>query len=183
MILIVKKIYYVVYCCKDVFEIVCWYEKYFGMKLVLLIVEDVVFFIGEFDFYMYIFFDVGMGNVFVFFELFICMLMGCDQNILVWIQYLVLQVELIEVMMVVKVCFEVEGIEVVGFIDYVLFQLIYFYDFNGYCFEFVVNIVLLKMYEVFDQVKWVMLEEWVQMKKVFKYVVWMYDGSYKEMFK
>ena len=179
---IVKKIHHVAYRCKDALETARWYEKHLGMKLVLSIAEDAVPSTGEPDPYMHIFLDAGMGNVLAFFELPTCAPMGRDQNTPAWTQHLALQVESIEVMMAAKARLEAEGIEVVGPTDHALFQSIYFYDPNGHRLELAANTASPKMYEALDQVKWAMLEEWAQTKKVPKHASWMHDGSYKEMF-
>lgn len=151
---------------------------YLGMDFVLVIVEDQVFLMYVFDLYMYVFIDVGGGNILVFFELFNLLVMGCDVNMLDWVQYIVFKVDSFVEFEVVKICLQVVGIEVVGLIDYIIFKLIYFFDFNGYCFELVVNIVMFEMMKKFDDVKWDMFNEWDKIKCVFKYVVWMYEKEF-----
>lgn len=98
-------VYYVVYCCKDVKEMVEWYEVMFGMIYIIVFVEDYVFLIGEYDLYMYVFFDVGNGNIFVFFELLNQFDMGCDENMFKWVQYFVFKVGSYDELVGVKVYF------------------------------------------------------------------------------
>lgn len=114
-----------------------WYKKNLNMDFIFVFVEDYVFLIKVFDFYMYLFLNVGNGNVLVFFELLIQFEMGCDENILKWVQYIVFKVKDCQVLIDVKEYLEVNGIEVLGIINYGIFYLIYFFDLNGYCLELV----------------------------------------------
>ncbi|MCQ4347222.1 VOC family protein [Pseudomonas stutzeri] len=179
---IVQKIHHVAYRCKDALETARWYEQHLGMKLILSIAEDSVPSTGEFDPYMHIFLDAGMGNVLAFFELPIQPQMGRDPNTPVWTQHLALQVESMDVLLQAKASLEAAGIEVLGPTDHALFQSIYFFDPNGHRLELAANTGSPKMLEALDQVKWAMLEEWAQTKRAPKHAAWMHDGSYKEMF-
>lgn len=62
----IKKIHHVAYRCKDAYATAKWYEENLDMKLVLAIAEDHVPSTGDFDPYMHIFLDAGMGNVLAF---------------------------------------------------------------------------------------------------------------------
>lgn len=179
----ISKIHHVAYRCKDAYATAKWYEKNLDMKLVLAIAEDHVPSTGEFDPYMHIFLDAGMGNVLAFFELPNQPEMGRDENTPKWTQHLALQVDSMETLLAAKERLTANGVEVLGPTDHALFQSIYFFDPNGHRLELAVNTPLLGMDKALDEVKWAMLEEWSQTKRAPTHAAWLHDGSYKEMFK
>ncbi len=181
--MLIKKIHHVAYRCKDALETARWYEKHLGMKLVLSIAEDEVPSTREPDPYMHIFMDAGAGNILAFFELPTRAPMGRDPNTPEWTQHLAMEVGSMQELLDAKARLEAAGIAVVGPTDHALFQSIYFYDPNGHRLELAYNTGTPKMYEMLDEVKWDMLEEWARTKKAPKHAAWMHDGSYKEMFK
>jgi lactoylglutathione lyase len=106
--------------------------------------------------------------------------MGRDPNTPEWTQHLALEVATMDDLLATKAKLEAEGIRVVGPTDHTLFKSIYFFDPNGHRLELACNTGTPKMYEMLDEVKRDMLDEWSRTKKAPQHARWMHDGSLAE---
>ena len=174
----IKKVHHVAYRCKDAKETVEWYEKHLGMRFILAIAEDEVPSTKEPDPYMHVFLDAGGGNVLAFFELPTRPPMGRDPNTPEWTQHLALEVGSMDDLLATKAKLEAAGISVIGPTDHTLFKSIYFFDPNGHRLELACNTGTPKMYEMLDEVKREMLDEWARTKKAPQHARWMHDGTF-----
>lgn len=175
--MLIRKVHHVAYRCRDAKETVEWYEKHLGMRFILAIAEDEVPSTKEPDPYMHVFLDAGGGNVLAFFELPTRAPMGRDPNTPEWTQHLALEVGSMDELLATKTKLESEGIRVLGPTDHTLFKSIYFFDPNGHRLELAVNTGTPKMYEMLDEVKRDMLDEWARTKRAPQHARWMHDGS------
>jgi lactoylglutathione lyase len=172
----ILRIHHVAYRCRDAKETVEWYGKYLDMKFVLAIAEDKVPSTGEPDPYMHVFLDAGGGNVLAFFELPTCPPMGRDPNTPQWTQHLALEVDSMDELLAVQERLSADGLQVIGPIDHMLFQSIYFFDPNGHRLELAFNTATDAMLQQLDAVKWPMLEEWSRTRRAPQHARWMHDG-------
>jgi lactoylglutathione lyase len=173
----IERIHHVAYRCKDAKETVEWYGKHLDMKFVLAIAEDEVPSTKQPDPYMHVFLDAGNGNILAFFELPTRSPMDRDRNTPEWVQHLALKVESMDELLTMKERLVAAGIEVLGPTDHTIFKSIYFFDPNGHRIELAADCGTPKMYEMLDEAKWAMLEEWSKTKRAPQHARWMHDGS------
>ena len=129
---------------------------------------------------MHVFLDAGEGNVLAFFELPTQPEMDRDRNTPAWVQHIAFQLESFEAMAEVRARLEADGIDVLGPVDHVLFESIYFFDPNGHRIELAVDTSTPDMSERLDAVKWAMLNEWAVTKRAPVHARWLHDGSTKK---
>lgn len=173
----IERIHHVAYRCKDAKETVEWYGKHLGMKFVLAIAEDEVPSTKQPDPYMHVFLDAGNGNILAFFELPGQPPMDRDRNTPEWVQHLALKVGSVEKLLDMKERLVAAGINVLGPTDHTIFKSIYFFDPNGHRIELAADCGTPEMYEMLDEAKWNMLEEWSKTKRAPQHARWMHDGS------
>lgn len=177
--MLIQKIHYVAYRCKDAKQTVDWYVKHLDMKFVLAIAENEVPSTKQPDPYMHVFLDAGQGNILAFFELPTRPEMGRDPNTPAWVQHLALSVDSMDTLLATKQRLQDAGIDVIGPTDHTIFKSIYFFDPNGHRLELACDTGTPKMMQMLDEVKWDMLEEWSQTRKAPQHARWMHDGSYQ----
>ncbi len=175
--MLVQSVHHVAYRCRDAKETVEWYQKHLDMKFVLAIAENEVPSTKAPDPYMHVFLDAGGGNILAFFELPSQPPMDRDRNTPTWVQHLALKVESMDKLLAAKERLQAAGIEVIGPTDHTLFKSIYFFDPNGHRLELAADCGTPKMYQMLDDVKWDMLNEWSQTKRAPTHAAWMHDGS------
>jgi len=176
----IERIHHVAYRCRDAKETVEWYVKYLDMNFVLAIAEDEVPSTKEPDPYMHVFLDAGAGNVLAFFELPTRADMDRDRNTPEWVQHLALKMSSREAVAKIRAKLEADGIDVLGPVDHVLFESIYFFDPNGHRIELAVDTSTPEMTSKLDEVKWAMLNEWAETKRAPQHARWLHDGTHSE---
>lgn len=175
--MLIQRIHHAAYRCKDAKETVEWYGKHLDMKFILAIAEDEVPSTKMPDPYMHVFLDAGNGNVLAFFELPGQPPMDRDRNTPAWVQHMALKVESMEKLLEMKDRLLAAGIDVLGPTDHTIFKSIYFFDPNGHRIELAADCGTPEMYEMLDEAKWNMLEEWSKTKRAPQHARWMHDGS------
>lgn len=171
----IKRIHHVAYRCRDAKETVEFYNGLLGMDFQLAIAEDHVPSTGEYDPYMHIFLDAGMGNVLAFFELPEQPAQGKDANTPEWVQHFAMEVETERELLSAKATLEAAGIDVLGPTDHTIFKSIYFFDPSGHRIELAVNTDQPGMLAELKRVAPAMLLEWSKTKKAPKHADWLHD--------
>jgi catechol 2,3-dioxygenase-like lactoylglutathione lyase family enzyme len=174
----IEKIHHVAYRCRDAQETVAWYGAMLKMDFVLAIAEDHVPSTGQFDPYMHVFLDAGMGNVLAFFELPNQPEMGRDANTPAWVQHIAFKVADRATLIAFKEHLEANGVAVLGVTDHGAFRSIYFFDPNGHRLELACPdpqeaTVLARL----DAVKWEMLEEWSRTRRAPRHAAFLHSGA------
>jgi catechol 2,3-dioxygenase-like lactoylglutathione lyase family enzyme len=174
----IEKIHHVAYRCRDAKETVAWYGAMLKMDFVLAIAEDHVPSTGQFDPYMHVFLDAGMGNVLAFFELPNQPEMGRDANTPAWVQHIAFKVADRATLVAFKEHLEANGVEVLGVTDHGAFRSIYFFDPDGHRLELACPdpqeaTVLARL----DAVKWEMLEEWSRTRRAPRHAAFLHSGA------
>ena len=159
----IEKIHHVAYRCRDARETVLWYKQMLDMDFVLAISQDTVPSTAEFDPYMHVFLDAGMGNVLAFFELPARPAMRPDPNTPAWVQHIAFKLRNMAELLEAKAHLEKNGVKVLGVTDHGLFHSIYFFDPNGHRLELACSDASeAALLAQLDAVKWTMLDEWTR---------------------
>ena len=148
------------------------------MNFILAISEDKVPSTKEPDPYMHLFLDAGAGNILAFFELPNSPEMGRDENTPDWVQHIAFELESVEELMAAKESLEASEIEVVGPTDHSIIKSIYFFDPNGHRLELTVRTASKDMMDELDAIKWKMLDEWSENKKVVTQAAWLHRDEF-----
>ncbi|MBT8140838.1 MAG: VOC family protein [Gammaproteobacteria bacterium] len=172
---IIKRIHHVAYRCKDAKQTVEFYKEFLDMDYQLAFAENHVPSTGEYDPYMHVFLDAGMGNVLAFFELPEQPEMGRDGNTPDWVQHIAFEVDDEKAMLNIKQKVQQAGIKVVGPTDHTLFQSIYFFDPNGHRLEITYNSGTPEQYQKLRDISDQMLEEWSKTKKAPEIGAWVHQ--------
>ena len=144
------------------------------MSFLLAIAEDAVPSTKAPDPYMHVFLDAGQGNVLAFFELPNSPAMGRDTNTPDWVQHIAFKVESMEALEAAKAQLQAAGIDVVGPTNHTIFKSIYFFDPNGHRLELTYDVGTPDMYQMLDDVKIEMLNEWNKTKRAPRHAAWMH---------
>lgn len=174
----IKQIHHVAYRCRDAKQTVQFYTKHLNMNFILAISEDKVPSTKEPDPYMHLFLDAGAGNILAFFELPNSPEMGRDENTPDWVQHIAFELESVEELMAAKESLEASEIEVVGPTDHSIIKSIYFFDPNGHRLELTVRTASKDMMDELDAIKWKMLDEWSENKKVVTQAAWLHRDEF-----
>ena len=170
-----KRIHHVAYRCRDAKETVEFYGRVLGMDFKLAIAEDHVPSTGEYDPYMHIFLDAGMGNVLAFFELPQQPEMDRDRNTPAWVQHIAFEVETMDDLLAAKARAEAEGLDVLGPTNHGIFKSIYFFDPNGHRLELACNTGTDEQMAELKRVAPDMLEEWSRTKTAPRHAAWLHE--------
>ncbi|WP_339335364.1 VOC family protein [uncultured Maricaulis sp.] len=170
-----KRIHHVAYRCKDAKQTVEFYQRVMGMDFKLAIAENEVPSTKAPDPYMHVFLDAGMGNVLAFFELPNSPEMGRDGNTPEWVQHIAFEVEDMDTLLVSKAHIEVEGIDVLGPVNYGIFKSAYFFDPNGHRLELAANTGTDEQMAELKRVAPAMIEEWSRTKRAPKHAAWLHE--------
>jgi len=174
----IQQIHHVAYRCKDAKETVDFYTKYLNMEFMLAISEDKVPSTKANDPYMHLFLDAGNGNILAFFELPNSPDMGRDENTPQWVQHIAFQLESQTALLQAKEDLEAAGIEVLGPTDHGIIKSIYLFDPNGHRLELTTTTASTEELQRLDAIKWEMLEEWTQTKKVSHKAQWLHAEEF-----
>ncbi|MFT5085385.1 MAG: catechol 2,3-dioxygenase-like lactoylglutathione lyase family enzyme [Lentisphaeria bacterium] len=168
-----KRIHHAAYRCIDARQTVEFYPRHLNMTFLLAIAEDEVPSTKEPDPYIHVFLDAGSGSILAFFEVPNAPPMGRDTNTPVWVQYIVFEVEALDVLLSAKTSLEEAGIEVVGPVEHTIFKSVYFFDPNGHRLELVVNTGQSGMLAELKRVAPAMLAEWSVTKRAPSHAAWL----------
>ncbi|MCB2107139.1 MAG: VOC family protein [Rhodobacteraceae bacterium] len=168
------RIHHVAYRCKNAKETVDFYRRVLGMEYTIAFAEDNVPSTGEYDPYMHVFLDAGMGNVLAFFELPEQPEMGRDEKTPAWVQHIAFEVAGEDALLAAKRHVEACGIDVVGVTNHGIFKSIYFFDPNGHRLELASNTGTPDQIADLKRVAPAMLEEWNQTKRAPKHAAWLH---------
>ncbi len=170
-----KRIHHVAYRCKDAKTTVEFYQKHLNMNFILAISEERVPSTGEYSPYMHVFLDAGQGNILAFFELPFSPEMSRDLNTPEWVQHIAFELHTVDDLLYAKSSLESAGISVIGPTDHSIIRSIYFFDPSGHRIELTVDTATDAMRHELDSVKWAMLEEWSQNKRVVTQASWLHN--------
>ena len=176
-----ERIHHVAYRCHDAKETVEFYQKHLNMDFVLAISEDKVPSTKKPDPYIHVFLDAGNGNILAFFEITNSPPMAKDPNTPDWVQHIAFELDSMETLLAAKKNLEEADIEVIGVTDHTLFQSIYFFDPNGHRLELTTNTATPEMRQRLDAVKWKILDEWSQHKKVVSHADWLHKSELSDL--
>lgn len=171
----IKRIHHVAYRCRNAKQTVEFYQRVLGMEFQLAFAEDHVPSTGQYDPYMHVFLDAGMGNVLAFFELPQQPDMDRDRSTPAWVQHIAFEVEAESDLVNVKNQAEKEGLEVIGPTNHAIFKSIYFFDPNGHRLEIAWNCGTAKQIAELKRVAVPMLEEWDITKRAPKHASWVHN--------
>ena len=173
----IKRIHHVAYRCRNAKETVDFYKRMLGMDYQLAFAQDHVPSTGEYDPYMHVFLDAGMGSVLAFFELPEHDEMDRDRNTPDWVQHIAFEVGSEDDLQDLKHRAEAEGLDVVGPTDHTIFTSIYFFDPNGHRLEVACNTGTEAQLSSLKSVAVDMLEAWDRTKSVPKHAAWAHEKS------
>ena len=172
-----KKIHHVAYRCIDAKATVNFYRDVLDMEFKLAIAEDKVPSTGAPDPYMHVFLDAGNDNVLAFFELPNSPEMGRDEQTPEWVQHVAFEVTSFEELTRYKKRIEDTGREVIGPVNYGIFDSIYFFDPSGHRLELAVNKGTKEQMQQLKDIADEMLEEWSVTKKAPQHAAWLHNLS------
>ncbi len=127
----INGLYHFAYPCRDAEETRAFYEDLLGMPLVHFMTENKVPSTGEETPYAHLFFQMADNSYLAFFDL------GKNEppepspNTPAWVQHFAMEVDDIDKVLAHKRRLEAAGVEVIGLVDHVFVQSIYFFDPNG----------------------------------------------------
>lgn len=177
----IQQIHHVAYRCKDAKETVDFYTNHLNMDFMLAISEAKVPSTKAPDPYMHLFLDAGNGNILAFFELPNSPEMGRDENTPQWVQHIAFQLESETALRKAKEELEAAGIEVLGPTDHGIIKSINLFDPNGHRLELTTTTASAEKLQKLDSVKWEMLEQWNQTKKVSEKAQWLHAAEFAKI--
>ena len=176
----ITRIHHVAYRCMDALQTVKFYRDVLGMEFLTAFSEDQVPSTKEYDPYMHVFLDAGMGNVIAFFELPNRPPMGRDPNTPAWVQHIAFEMASMDELLAARDRLVASGLSVLGPTDHGLFQSIYFHDPNGHRLELTVNTGTPDQQARARAVAPLMLEEWARTKKAPRHAAWLHAAEFGE---
>jgi catechol 2,3-dioxygenase-like lactoylglutathione lyase family enzyme len=127
----INGLYHFAYPCTDAEETRAFYEDLLGMPLVHVMTEDRVPSTGEETPYAHLFFRMANNSYLAFFDL------GKNErplpspNTPAWVQHFAMEVDTVDEVLAYKQRLQAAGVDVIGLVDHVFIQSIYFFDPNG----------------------------------------------------
>ena len=126
-----QKLYHFAYPCRDAEETRRFYEDILGVPLVHCMLAERVPSSGEQAPYAHFFFELGDGSYIAFFDLGTNVNPEPSPNTPAWVQHFAMEVDSVDKVLAYKQRLEAAGIKVLGLVDHVYVQSIYFFDPNG----------------------------------------------------
>jgi catechol 2,3-dioxygenase-like lactoylglutathione lyase family enzyme len=127
----IKGLYHFAYPCTDAEETRAFYEDLLGMPLVHVTTEDRVPSTGEEGPFAHLFFQMADNSYLAFFDLGKGERPQPSPNTPAWVQHFAMEVDSLDKVLDYKRRLEAAGVKVLGLVDHVYVQSIYFFDPNG----------------------------------------------------